>query len=141
LVLNRRAPHVAVTPYSAIRRLAAVLLAHDPFYERLERREVLVRNAPENLRFDPMIGVTKAIAEIGHLLPGDFRCIGFDLSWNLAGSFVDLSQTAVQHQPQEEIVGELLILDVGQRAFDMNDGPQNVTDTVRQGRRHLRKLR
>ena len=118
-----------------------MLIADDALYEPFQGREIFMRDAPENLGLDPVVGMAQPIAEIGHLLPGNIRRLRFEIGRNLAGSFADDFQEPFNGKAQKEIIGKLLIIDFGKCTFDMNDSFKDMPHSIRERRRHFRKLR
>ena len=95
-----------------------------------------MRDAPENLRFDPVIGVSQPVAEICHFLPSDIRLFRLSLGWNLSGSLADNLQQPLNGEPQKKIVGKLLIFETGERTFNVSDRFEDAPHSIGEGRRH-----
>src|SRR5438034_4988960 len=58
---------------------SATVGANAAFDEGFQRRQVLLRDAPDNIGVGRVIGMTQLVPEIDHSLPLDIRCVAFDV--------------------------------------------------------------
>ncbi len=97
-----------------------------------------MRNVPENVHVNLVIGMAEHIAEVGDVAPGHLDRI-FDILWKTAGSFAENLEESFCGQASKPIQGKVILGHSDEKGLDLFNGRENVLETISQCRGQVRR--